>query len=211
VRVSLRFLLAFCRRRKIAHADRKCPPPLSPIFGAPDFVCPAGQYRTPLYECEPVSPCDVNEYEASPPTVTSDRICGRVSGTLSHNDSEVTTALRLTSMPRLLFSFVLFSSSRIFFVPKGECDDLQVEVAPPTTTSDRLCERIVECRDNQFEKAPLTLTSNRVCQSVRQPCVTGEEILIAPPTPSSDRLCEDIRECQEDEFELVPPTNVTNR
>lgn len=101
--------------------------------------------------CQFPSQCSVNEFETSPPTSTSDRKCQ------AHT----------------------------------ECVGIQEELVAPTATSDRVCDAKTRCSPDQYETVAPTISTDRECaQLTICPPGTYES---APPLANRDRQCEPLQ------------------
>ncbi|EGD80794.1 hypothetical protein PTSG_11716 [Salpingoeca rosetta] len=169
--------------------------------------------------CAPVTHClDDDQYEAKPPTASSDRVC--------LSQQACTEGQEFESVPASAATDRVCSKCDV-------CPDDHREVAPCTLTSDRRCEACGTCDGGQFEEVPCSGTQQTVCrdctvctprQYETSPCqlqsdrqckdlhtCSRREYETISPTATTDRACARLQVCEDDEFETVPPTATTDR
>lgn len=108
------------------------------------------------------------------------------------------------------------------------CLSTEIEVSPPTTTSDRLCVPILPCRPGmthylnsttcllcttctstaQFATQPCTASTDRTCAPTTA-CIVPQTDEALPPSPTSDRVC--AAPCAASEFISIEATASTTR
>jgi len=178
--------------------------------------CAADEYqRTPGSfaadtDCAPVAPpCDVSsEFEMSPPTRTSNRVCGQL--TVCGADQYETTA-NTASTDRACADLTVCSNAAGTFQRKA-----------PTAYADRECGVVTDCAPDAFEVERVTETSNRQCRK-HTVCVADVSFQEVAPTATSDRVCQAYSlECNPGcgattaldagaGFELEPATPISDR
>jgi len=110
-------------------------------------ACAADQHLAPSGACVAHSVCEATEYEASPPTENSDRVCALVSAC---------EATEYEASPPT-------ATSDRECAPVSACQATEYEASPPTATSDRECAPLTVCADTEYELTPPTATSDRSC------------------------------------------------
>jgi len=150
--------------------------------------------------CTALSPsCTAGEqFEAIPPTATSDRQCVDL--------IDCTTDQWQAAAPTP-------TSQR-------ECRDItpciagqQWMASPATSTSDNDCrDASPECDLSvEYEELPLTANSDRKCDALVD-CVPGQEYQLEPPSPTSNRICDPLTVCEVGkQYQVVAPTATSNR
>jgi len=144
-------------------------------------------------ECTPAGPCGPNEYEASPPTETEDRVCAAYTVC---SEGEYQAVAPTGTSDRECAAYTV-------------CAADEWESAAPTATSDRTCAAYTVCAADEWESAAPTATSDRTC-AAHTVCAT-DEWESAAPTATSDRTCALVTVCGDDAYELTPPTATSDR
>jgi hypothetical protein len=137
--------------------------------------------------------CRWNEYEKTPPTATSDRLCvphtvcgGRPGGMYKTNQTGTSVADATCALV-------------------SECDHSNNE----TYFEDGGCTQIVECQPNEREVRPLGL-QNRVCAEYEVEC-TALEVTTAERTATDEKQCTAATICKSDEFVASGATEQVDR
>lgn len=162
--------------------------------------CPADQYQRTTCSastdatCAPLSPsCPTTQFQALAATTSSDRTCSAITTCSSsqylHTPATATTDNDCRSIT-------------------PACTDGQFVVAPATTTSDLVCQDQTSlCAELQV--APPTGTSARLCR-LWTVC-SGSEYETQRPTRAVDRTCAPLTTCASGSFETRAPTASTDR
>ena len=121
--------------------------------------------------CLDARQCTQAQYETSPVTSTSDRVCGALTGCSS---AEYQSQPPTATSDRTCASLTT-------------CTAEEIEFLAPTPTSDRGCVDATVCHANEYESVAATATTDRVCSNISD-CGAGQEEASAP-TASTDRIC----------------------
>eukprot|EP00056_Hartaetosiga_gracilis_P013320 m.219484 g.219484 ORF g.219484 m.219484 type:complete len:3572 (+) comp13825_c8_seq1:160-10875(+) len=188
--------------------------------------------------CDEIVQCETGvEFELTPPTIQSNRICNMYSdpcstslGTLQFEDIPPTsTSDRVCKVVTECVDGVEFeaieptlSSDRVC-ATHSVCNTtevvdvsskfLQYEFSPATATTQRICARVATClADVEFEAVPPTPTSNRACEEYSNACNPASEYQTQNATPTSDRICVARTICHfSTEYVVDPGTLSTDR
>ena len=137
---------------------------------APTCVCNQDYFGDGT-TCTSVSTCNSDEYEATAPSATSDRVCESL--TLC-SDDEYESAAPTASSDRECTALSVCSSE-------------EYESTAATATSDRACTALTVCTETEYETTAATSTSDRVCAALT---VCGEnEVEATAATATTDRIC----------------------
>lgn len=212
------------------------------ISGACEFTqCGDDEYqRTPGSlaadtECAPIADaCNVaEEYEASPPTRTSDRVClpldvctGDEFEAVANTPTSNRACAALTVCSNAAGTFERVAPTRVSDRGCGAvtaCAADEYEAEAVTATSDRACAKLTTCvAGASYEQSAPTRTSDRVCTAYSLECspgcdgttavAAGAGFELVAPTPTSDRVCGTVRgECAGDTVEAAAPTCTSDR
>lgn len=128
--------------------------------------------------CTPATNCSQTlEYESTPATATSDRVCASL--TVCDPGLSYELSPRTATSDRTCANLTLPCDLETFFQSRA-----------PTPTSDRVCSPLTVCNtESEFESVPKSRSSDRICQTLTV-CAAGSYVS-AQPTPTSDRECQD--------------------
>ena len=216
------------------------PPPTLDPTAVP--VCPTDRF-TPLGGAVCAATCSTcsypQEYRETACTSQSDAVCADVTACAP---GEYLAAWSTPTSNTLCLPIGPCDSGQ-FLAPSGACqpytvcDERQLLIAPPTTTTDRVCGEYTVCEAvTEYEFAAPTLSSDRDCQRCRVYSDDGAFFQAAPceyaadtecealtecdsvaqyesvaATATADRYCTDVTECTEQQFEERAPTANTDR
>ena len=136
-------------------------------------------------ECAPLTVCgaadvstaEVGNYQTTPPTATSDRVCATwLECDNTQFISRVPTALLDTECTSL-----------------AVCNNDNYETTAPTATSDRVCASWDVCNSNQYQTVEPDADTNRVCASLT--VCDGDQWETKAPTTTSNRECQSRQQC----------------
>lgn len=111
------------------------------------FPCSLGTTFQPASgatKCLPVTPCTPGEFLVLPATATTDQLCTVCPGGTISNATDATSCTPCPSghyAPRNSSACAPFSPA---------CGANQIEVTPPTFSSDRVCEEVVSCAPGEY-------------------------------------------------------------
>ena len=185
--------------------------------------CPLSHYRAaPCTNhsdvvCLPISPtCEANagEFEAAPPTPTTDRVCQQlvclpgVTHYRPGNGSSCSICTTCAAVVEYQTAPCGLTTDRSC-APVSTCAADRNELIAPTPTSDRVCEQ--DCAPNQFVQI---ITSGQGAPT--QACVNltvcvNDTFQFLAPTRLSDRTCVARTQCSARQFESVAGTPTTDR
>lgn len=160
--VSCRPISDFCAAgevevaRPTATSDRVCKDA--------SITCGEGLFRNAMYDCQLVTPCQPDHFEAAAATPTSDRECHPVR--LCKQDEYETAPPSETADRRC--------------AAIRPCTGEEYETFAPTATTNRRCSLVRICDvDVEFEATPPTTSSDRSCAPLSL-CKSYEVWLISP-------------------------------
>eukprot|EP00041_Stephanoeca_diplocostata_P002277 m.25151 g.25151 ORF g.25151 m.25151 type:complete len:4654 (-) comp13142_c0_seq1:95-14056(-) len=150
--------------------------------------CGSAEYEsTPCTEstnrvCAPLARvCGQNFYESASPTITSNRMCTPVSNC-------VNTEFQSTpSTP---------TSDRVCTLKTVCNNSVQYISTAATATSDATCTPRTLCDSDEFRAAPLDAFMDTQCQTFRITCSQPSEYEASPPLPTADRVCAMVTDCR---------------
>lgn len=198
--------------------------------------CPLGTFASAVCSdvsdrvCEPWKSCftDDTQYEASPPTSETNRLCKNITNcnpqtqfekkpatlTSDRECASIRDACKVTEHKVRMNITTL----NLVCVENRICDtEYEYEVLAPTTTTDRVCAIVTPCRigNNQktgtYESMAPTPTSNRRCSDCSSLCPKGSYV-ISVCNQTSDLQCAVYTKCNiKSEHETAEPTAISDR
>ena len=172
--------------------------------------CTGDYYKNSIDACcTPHSAeCSTDEYESSPPTATSDRVCTPLTVcTAGQYQSKAPTAnsnrecTALTACVGEYESQAPTATEDRVCTPHTVCTAEEYETREPTNKLDRVCAALTQCAAGQYESQAPTVNSDRVCTDLTE-CVSGVEYESQEPTDKSNRVCTAYSVvCDDDQYE----------
>lgn len=166
-------------------------------------ACPAGSFSagTNAPECQRFTECPAGQISTGLPSASADRSCATA--------AQACTATQYQSdfdgVSRYCRDLLPPCRSRI-----------QYEIAAPTTTTNRLCERTTVCQSTagaaEVEVTAPTATADRVCQPLCSTCPAGSyETAACDEGRSRPNTCAPCTPCGATSFVSVPCTSSSDR
>ncbi|MBL90878.1 MAG: hypothetical protein CMH56_03590 [Myxococcales bacterium] len=183
---------------------------------APSCTCESGYFGDGL-KCNAWTACEVDEYESTAPTTTTDRTCAALTVCVAaeYESTAATPTSDRVCMPLTVCTSAEFetteptATSDRGCTPLTECTNAEYETSEPTATSDRRCAPLTICTATEYESTAATAISDRVCVPVSVCATTEYET--TEPTPISDRGCTPLTVCTNAEYETTEPTATSDR
>lgn len=187
------------------HAYGDCPAP-GTLRDSPGGVALRACFGADPGECRDRTVCAADEFEVSPGTAGTDRVCSAVSfcpgGTESSPPTASTNRVCAEAVPCSTGEAGPGCAEAVPCVPGGE-------ISAGPALQPRCVPASPECGDGEYQTVPPTLQADRRCAAVTESCpLPGPGAGFyesASPTATSDRVCAAASPCGPSEVEMVPP------
>ena len=164
-------------------------------------------------ECNPHS-----EYQATPPTSSSDRVCKPLTvcgvGEFKEADHTATTDRVCTThgecVPGQYASKAPTDTEDRQCSALTTCTGEQYESEAAQAAKDRTCSPLTTCTDGEYESKAPTTTEDRHCATVYE-CAAGTEYEISAPKEKADRQCRSLTTCLSHQFASIQPSASSDR
>ena len=169
------------------------------VGGGSTTDCAADEFKAGA-SCKKLTICVTGEYQKTPPTAESDRLCApwSVCGAGTYVSTQPTATGDRACAPCAAgkFSGAVNAAQCTTW---SQCASGETESVAPTLTSDRVCSK---CGAGKYESAGQCL-SLTAC--------TSSQYESTAATASSDRKCSALTSCQPGSAQTAAPTSVTDR
>ncbi len=162
--------------------------------------------------CVPITHCTTEQYEVTPPTSTSDRVCGDCFPPCGDGEYEQTACAHGDTPQNRVCAqcHAACAFDNCTGPSEGECTNCN---STQYWDGDS-CQPLTSCGTGYYQSDPPSPTSNRTCTPCAAPCNSStqyESVSCADGNAPYNRICLSLDVCNPGEYASTPPTATTDR